>query len=550
MAAVTVSSNVHDNLVEVPSGEIKVVRGGKIPVNDLVPFHQSTKVEGQTRFLTLSAQNPSASVFTKKSKFEIDIDPKDLLKIKSVDLRLKLSVTSAAVTMLPANYLIDRIEFWTRAGRGKGGLIYTYFPETFVVNKQLLSEEEDKAQQALTGYVERDMHFSTKKFWRKLKIEASESRYVYIPIIGSFFDNESIFWPHVETGIRCVVHTKGSSYWLVSGTASNLSLSEADLIFEQFSISDTDFQFHEALHKSGTRRYKYLDCQEQTMNNKAMTAGSTTLFDLGLNGKFSHLAFMILPDGSPSATNSTWIDFCDLGPNSEIDVLDSKKNSAIANGVPILSDYLHKKIYVQQFGRKPIDGLYVIPFSKDIRSAYAGVMSHGWMTLNSSKNEMLSIKFDTAPTKEVHTVNLTNPGNDGGYYRLQLNNYVSASLAHNTSAANMKAFLDSVPDLADRGITTTCSGTAETDFTVTYDTTNTTDNAGKVYEYIGYPNLIVESLNDGTVEEIVAAATTASTVGVRGWTTIASGSATMAIYGFYFKELRIGPDGHLSVHDV
>jgi hypothetical protein len=174
----------------------------------------------------------------------------------------------------------------------------------------------------------------------------------------------------------------------------------------------------------------------------------------------------------------------------------------------------------------------------------------GALFLDGSKN-LLSITPDSAQTNPIFSLTSSNAaaGLAVGYLRLKYKNSITAPLAYNTSAANLKVAMDALPDSLKDGVTWSFNQ----DFTSTSNScvvslTATCTAEMPQFDVNQYPQVINESGSTsatGNVSTIVSYTTALATVGKRGFTTMTTSAQIDAYVYMYYQYEEKG--GEISV---
>ena len=184
--------------------------------------------------------------------------------------------------------------------------------------------------------------------------------------------------------------------------------------------------------------------------------------------------------------------------------------------------------------------MYLIPFCESVKQSVVGKVN-GYFEFVGLK-DYLEIAFPSAPTAEVHRITLSGATGDGFVrYAFEKGGIAKNDIAHDSTVANCKALLDAMPELADRGITTTVSAQFDAGTTqdITYDT-----RAGQVSEEIGLVSALLNSVTTARGVSSVAL----QTKGKSGFTT--GSSYQVEIHLYKYKELCISKNGKITTRDL
>ena len=153
--------------------------------------------------------------------------------------------------------------------------------------------------------------------------------------------------------------------------------------------------------------------------------------------------------------------------------------------------------------------------------------------------DYLEITFDSAPTQEVHTIDLASLGVTGSYRYAFENGIISdQELDYDDTASDIKTVIDAIPQLAERDISVTVNNGIDgtTTQTITYNA-----NSGRGVDELGK----ITILPNGTPK---VNSTSVSTYGSNGFT---SGSGyQVEIFMYKYKCLVVDEKGNLTTKDL
>ena len=508
------------------------------------PAHQTIATTSLPELSKIPIQSSSftSTAFTNGSTIFFDIEPHEFKQAENLELKLELSASGGDVTIVPGFYLFSEIELIADKGSGDkvGDFIHS---ETLLSwNLMTMKDEELKNNQQYQNYSITSYKNSYKyKLGQNSAniIRDGDTRHIYVKIPFNFVHFKAIDMSHISTPFR--IRLKCSSDVVVSGSSSNLSLDNIQVVVLGRREESFDDEHRRALHKNDNK-YIFLQSERLTYNNKTITAGSETKFDLQtIVGKCPYLVFCIKPSTSPVASDESLYDFVELGPNGSVDLVNSAGQSEIAASNNDWDITYLEKCFVEMTGSHNIQGLYILPFCEDIHKSVAGQMN-GWFQFYGQRCDLV-LTPDSAGTAEVHAVDLGVTAPDDGQYAFQVNGEVSDYLAYNATTATMKSTLEAMTEISSRGYTVTCSAAATNgSFNITFDQ----NRDGRVSDELGVIKVISNNLNDGGVE--AAPSTSVSTYGKKGF---ASGSNyQVEIFAMKFVELCIDKNGKISCRDL
>lgn len=482
--------------------------------NVVVESHQAVEHASPHDFLTYSASNFSSSIFSSANgRIEIKIDRGSAEKAIGLKFRIRLQETGGvnSVTPIPVFFLFDRIEFWAEAG--SGDMISRHYDNAMFWMYNVYSDEQNESFLNLAG--------SSRKWENNKPIKAGTYVDYYMNLPGCWIEIVKPFISGFKGDLLVRLYTRNG---VVASGSGTLSLSQLDLILEHDDLDDSDRNMHFNHFESNVIRHTYLD-MINISESKTCTASTEVKFSLeNLVGKCAFMLFGLR--SSTSSTSNAITNYADLGDTCLIDLLGPQNQKLLGHGVPLYAKEL-KSLLNHHFpgSLSKYKNVYIIPFASNAMKAFTQI--DGYMYFH-GENYNISLTFPGAPVSEVHTVTLTNPLNDGGYYQLSYKGYVTDSIIFSANAATIKAALEALPSFIEEGLTATVSGPATSTFTITL-------NKPVAYQN-GHANnlirIIPTSLNDGGVAEIGASSVT--TVGEVGWTT---GTYQFDCYAFVYRDL-------------
>lgn len=479
------------------SQKVKVIPRDPLPMSNVggheIPSHQAHATIGRNEWQTISIQPAaSTSAIANAQTIYFDLEKDDCSRIEDIMFRFKISCANAAVTLPSSAYWFDRVIVYAQRGQDE---IARFYPENVIA---FLAMTQNKDQ---LKYWSKLMNFNltefnsegSLKFWYSDKnvIQVGESKDVYLPIPVSFFKFGAIDPQHLHSALRFEIQF--ASNLAISGSIANISLDAVHLVVRTHQEDEMDRRAKLQHAQRIDHKYHYLDPVILSYNDKTLTASNKTTFALdSFVGKSPFLIFVIKGSTTPNVADKSDLHFKELGQYATIDLENSSGQSLLSAGNPIRQEVLYQT-FTEDTSNPYIKGMYYLTFTDNIKLANAGVLN-SWHQFNGQKDN-LAITFDAAPTQEVHTITLNNLANDGGRYKLSVQGEMSSDLAHNTSAANIKAAIEGLRPIKERNYSVTSSGTAEATFTLTFGADN-----GRVNNEIGTVKLIATTLNDGELQ--------------------------------------------------
>ena len=490
---------------------------------------------GMQGFYTIPmTPQPASNSLGSNNSLYFDIERDECGEIDDVCLKLTVSCSTADVTAVPPYYWFKRIVI--ESEKGSGDELAHIYPEQMVLWHWLLEEEEARDKWSkLSNFANVKLKGEeSEKFFdnEKTKFRVGETKEIYLQIPVGFLHMNSIDMKHVRSDLR--IRMELSNDIIVSGSASNLSLDNIHLLVNTFQEEAYDQNERKNLQKNFKHGYIYLDAERLQINDKTLTAGQTTKFNLDqFVGKCPFLVVVIKPNSSPVASDRSLYNYTDIG-ESKFDITNSSSQSLYGNGTPIKATHL-REIFCNQTGNKQLKGVYVIPFCESIKKSFSRL--NGCFDFYGLR-DYLEIKFDDAPTSEVHTIT-QNAVSSAGTYRYAFENGVISDqeLDYNSNASAIKAVVDAIPQLAERNISVTAGG----DLTSTTQTITFNSGSGRVVDELGKISII----GNGTSKVNNTAVTT---YGEKGFTT--GSNYQVEIFMYKYKCLKVDEKGNISCKDL
>ena len=516
----------------------------KVPSGDgtVLPNFQSFATLGHKEWVTLpySGTPPSNAWSSAPKTIYYDLEPQDCKSVEMLYVRLKVSASGGDIQLVGAPYLFSSIE--CRSNKGSGKRIFEILPEQMVAWPLLtLNEECQDTLAKLGNYALTDIKSQNlKKYWYNDSnyIRDGESRYITFPIPINFIQLGALDLRHVKSPIRFIFHT--SSDVVINGSVSNLSLDGLDFLVTGHNESDFDATAGLSLAQKQDNAYHFLTCERYIVNDKTLTAGETTEIYLdNFVGKSPYLMICIKNTTTPQASDGSLFDYLDIGKDATITMENTSGRDLISQGNPIRQEqmYLHLN---EQLARKPYKGMHFLCFSENIREAQSGAIP-GYYQFNGTRLKLV-IKFDNAPTSEVHSISLGTTASANTYYRYAFENAVkglSDQDAESDDTTNdLLSIINAMPCLADRGWSASAvSNNINTSAThnVTFSNTD-----GRISDELGKLTLLGAPVKVNS--------TSVSTFGDDGW--ITGSSYEISIFCFKYSKFVVTKEGDLDVEEL
>jgi hypothetical protein len=222
------------------------------------------------------------------------------------------------------------------------------------------------------------------------RLENGETRYFYLPLDGTWLDGFDIDMSTLKGDLEFRFYPTGNIYANADATLGSAGNSQIDLqsirliaASELYSVRGAKIM-RAASAMQATQR-NFADFQHYYIT-QTVNAGEELSIDLD---QFHHQSGMLLLTFRESKAYDAVLNFASLGPKATFDHVNVHGSSMLANGTPIGEEYMRNKVCPALFGNSWVtkNPVYVIPFSKDLRSAFAGVMN-GFHTFRGDRERL------------------------------------------------------------------------------------------------------------------------------------------------------------------
>ena len=497
----------------------------------------ATATAGMQGFYTIPmTPQPSSSSLGSGNTLYLDLERDECGEIDNLCIRLKVSCSTADVTAVPSAYWFKRIVL--ESEKGSGSELAHIYPEQMVIWNWLLHGEEMRDKWAkLSNFANVKLKGKKmEKFYdnEQTKFRVGETKEIYIQIPATFLHNSMLDMKHIRSDLR--IRMELSSDIVVSGSVNNLSLDNVSVLINSFREESYDDQEKISYQKNYDNGHIYLDAERLQINDKTLTAGQSTKIALDqFVGKCAFLAVVIKPNSNPVASDRSLYNYVDIGDDTTFDITNSSSQSLLGNGTAIKQKQL-LQIFTELTGNQPLKGLYIIPFCEDIKLAFTkmnGVFDFYGL------RDYLDVTFDTAPTQEVHQINLASLGVTGSYRYAFENGVISdQGLDYNDVAADIKTAIDAIPELQERDISVSVNNGI--DGTTTQQITFNA-NSGRVVDEVGKITILGNNIPKVT-------STSVSTYGTNGFTT--GSNYQIEIFMYKYKCLVVDKKGNVTCKDL
>ncbi|ETO28846.1 hypothetical protein RFI_08281 [Reticulomyxa filosa] len=430
-----------------------------------------------------------------------DLQPRIAQNVKNFDLKINITCSNAKVTTVPASHCGDYIQW--------------IYPENIVMHYSLMDPirrkwYEDHGMVKFIDYKEKYLYVYPNP------LEVGETRDVYIPIPASFWDMGAIHFQHMTQDIR--IEFEFDSDFVISGTATNITVNNIAAVINQFDLTGDEQEAWLSDFRRVPHYYNYLDCIRVTDNSKTLTQSAKTNFDIqNFVAKAAYILIVIKPSTAPVASDHSKYRPLELGDGATIEVENPSNEPLLGKGNPPKWEYLEKRL-VEESGKKQIRGFYPCAGLKDTIAITFG---------GAGIQETSTLTPDAAPTAGVFHV--LHDGRELG------------TVAYNATAATLAGVINAGEPFVRTGQTVTASANvnAGTAITLTWAVPDCS---------------VAENFNDKPIYMTGDAGADHYFVSARGkngkagWTT--SSSRQVELYCMYYRRLRVGTDGVLSVRTL
>ena len=506
----------------------------------LLPHFQKNITGGMDSYYTIP-MNPAApsNAIGGGKQLYFDLERDECGEINDLCLEFEVSCSTAEVELAPTPYWFERIVI--EASKGSGDILKTIWPEEFFIWNQITQSDEARQRWAkLSNYklvsLKQDGLSEKLAVGENNKFKVGETKKIYLQLPALFLHLDALDMKQIRSDLRIRMEMANSTSCVISGDASNLSLDNVKLFVRSFNEESYDNARRQTRQNKNKHKYVYTDCERLQINDKTLTASTTTRIPLdSFVGKAGMIAVYIKPSTNPVASDKSIYDYQNVGPSATFDVTNSAGQSLLGNGTAINEEQLNN-IFSSETGNPHLDGLYVIPFCEDIKKTLLGVVNGVFDFV--SVHDYLEITFDSAPTSEVHTITQNAVSSAGTYrYAFEKCGISDQELDYNSNASAIKTVLDATPELKERNITVTAGG----DLTSATQTITFNAGSGKVSEELGK----ITILGNGTSKVNNTAVTTQ---GKKGWTTGSGYQITVLMYKF--KCLHVDTKGNITCKEM
>jgi hypothetical protein len=509
----------------IPYKNIRDPRGG-----GRLPLIQSMAQINYDSFLTVFClPTPPTTCLSNGSLINFDVDPNSFQMAENIVLRLNITCSNAAVTMVPSPWWFRTIKI--RTNKGAGDYVKTWYP---VESAWALSMEPPH----IRDFYEREGMIRFIELKEELAccyappLNAGETRDVYIYLSPSFLEMNSWHGQHILQTIRFELEFNND--FVISGTATNITVNNISLLVRQHEMPESEQKEWIGDFKGNRHFYQYLDTMRLTDNGRTLTASSLTQYDLQtFIGKIPFLMVTVLPSTTPSASTHSSYRPVSVGESATWELYSPSQEPLLGKGNTITTSYLRRE-YFRLTGCKPLRNFYIFPFTDDIKSSWQGVASN-YRAFTGAK-ETLGLTFGSAGTGEIHT--WTNNGAaTAGIWHVYWGGEYLARMVYNRPADDAESDIEASDYFTALGYNIEISAALNANGakTVTFDAKDGWPSRDRCNQPL---TLVGQALNDTDATCVITRR------GIPGFVT-GSGYQT-EIYAFYFRRLEIDTRGVIT----
>jgi hypothetical protein len=506
----------------------------------LLPLFQKSITGGMDSFFTIPI-NPAAptNLIGSGKQLFFDLERDECGEINDMCIEFEISCTSADVQLVPTPYLFERIVI--ESAKSSGDVLKTIWPEEFFIWNQISYDEEARKRWARLsnwGIVKLNQDGESEKINvnEQTKFRAGTTKKIYLQLPALFLHLDAIDMKQIRSDLR--IRFEMSTDVAVSGSASNLSVDNVQLIVRSFAEESYDNAKRQMRQKKNKHKYLYNDCERLQISDRTLNASTTVKLALdSFVGKSGMLAVFIKPSTNPSASDKSLFDYQNVGLNTTFDITNSAGQSLLGNGTPLTEEYLNT-LFCSHTGNPHLDGVYIIPFCEDLKKNQLAVMQGVFDFV--SVHDYLEISFGAAPTQEIHQITTAELGITG-HYRLAFDSGImdTSELEIDATETEVQNALAAIPKCAELNLSVSLDNAVDTSTTQNY---TFSANSGKVSEELGK----LTYLGHNGFPKV--SSTAISTYGKKGWTSSANYQITILMYKF--KQLCIDTKGNITCKNL
>lgn len=517
--------------------KLKTVGDGS---NNALPIFQSFATVGHKEWYQIPIQPsaPSTAFSNAPKTVYYDLQKHDCKAVEDMCIKLTISAT-ADTQIVGAPYLFDLISIWSN--RGSGQELIRLRPEDLITWCMITMNEEERDEWSrLMNFNLADMKSENeRKYWynENSYIRANTTKTIYFPLPLNWIKFGALDMSH-SSDLRFRFDV--SSDVCITGSPSNLSLDNIELIVCSHNESEFDQLAREARNKKQHHSYHFLQSQRLQINDKSLVAGNKSEFYVdSITGKIAFFLICVKPSTNPTASDGSLFNFVDIG-ESTLDLESTAGRSMLGNGNPVSTTVL-KHHLAEQLGSKPFRGYYILPLTEDIKKAYIGGSIQGFYQLYGQRDKIV-INFSNSPTAEVHEISLGTTATNGNYRYCFDNTFAisDTDAIYDDSTSTLATLIQDIPILKDRDITVSTVSdnlASTTTQSITFDT-----DSGPVSEMFGKLTILG---HNGTPK---VNSTTVSTYYNSGFTT--GSNYQVEIFAYKYKKFIVSKEGDLQVVDL
>lgn len=376
---------------------------------------------------------PSTSALTNGDTLIHRIEPHSCGFIDSLQLEFTITASSNNVTVLPAVWWFNTIEFY--ANSGSGAMIQRITPLMLMVSYMALLEPSNfKKFGELAGFNEFGFIDTERN-----TLEAGESRTFTIPLLPVFFAATGLNVNHLSSDLEMRVALRRDG--IIQSGSGTVSLTGSRIIVRDDRLPMSDSAVLAKEHKSVPVCYKYLSAEE-IKSSQTLTADSKNTITLeSLDGDVAGLIVGARSsDAAAAGAVYKWINMGTDQPNARFDLVsaDGTSQFGLGTSLPISQQHI---IHWRQMVGDAIDkyGVISVPFCHNLGAAFLGMKS-GYKRFFSAR-ESIQITPQLGQKFQVTVTHSATPASGAAAFAHGAGG-LSSMVAYNASAATCAAAAD------------------------------------------------------------------------------------------------------------
>lgn len=390
------------------------------------------------------------TMFQSKKTINLKLDKGSFKRLRSLAIRFKLDVTSAAVTPATMPFWFHEIGLSLNNGTD---FVQMYYPETLEMMLAMKPLEERLAMKSLMGYGPHDSWFP-KSTELGASIPSGNSRYYTLPLPNTFLEKCGVDSDILgENGVTIRLVTRESGI-LTSGTAANVAVSEIKFVIQD-SLDDSKRAEAQSNWLQTVDRFAYyINCYKITGTfASTLTTANATKVSLGAipSGVLSPLVLVSLRKSSttdePMSGFNVYTLIDGIGPEPSRLTLLKNDTSMLEPAKTISPNQAFRQLVSKYIGSDFLSkkNIYALMPGDAKEAINYGRFSQSWFDFTNPQSNWLEFT-PISRTNYVETVTLSAAPTVGSYC-LQYDGQLSEPLAYNANAAAILAAVDAMESI-------------------------------------------------------------------------------------------------------